>query len=70
MPPIPQSHITAIIAAVGCLLALVAFVIHDRRMAAAAVEGKPWTRPAQPLLMLVIVTVLSVVTAILLWQGR
>ena len=65
-----QSQITAIIAAVGCLLALIAFVIHDRRMVAYAAEGKPWTKPMQPLLMLVIATVLSIVTAILALQGR
>jgi hypothetical protein len=66
----PQSHITALVTAAGCLLALIAFVMYDRRMAAAAAEGKPWTRPAQPLLMLVIATVLSIVTAILVCQGR
>ncbi|MBM3477311.1 MAG: hypothetical protein FJX75_28925 [Armatimonadetes bacterium] len=65
-----QSQVTSIVAAAGCLLALIAFVIYDRRMAAAAAEGKPWTRPAQPLLMLVVATVLSIVTAILAFQGR
>jgi len=65
-----QSQITAIVAAVGCLLALIAFAIHDRQMAARSAAGQPWTKPMQPLLMLVIATVLSIVTAILALQGR
>jgi hypothetical protein len=65
-----QSQMTAIVAAVGCVLALISFLIHDRRMASRAAEGKPWVRPAQPLLMLVIATVLSIVTAALALQNR
>ena len=70
MSAFSQTQITALVAAGACLLSLLAFVIHDRRMAAHAAAGQPWVRPTQPLLMLLIATVLSIVTAILALQGR
>jgi len=65
-----QTQITAIVAALGCVLSLIAFAIHDRQMAARSAEGKPWVKPTQPLLMLLIATALSIVTVVLALQGR
>jgi len=65
-----QAQITALVAAFGCVLALIAFYIHDRQMAARSATGQPWVKPIQPLLMLLIATVLSILTFILLMQGR
>ena len=65
-----QAQITAIVAAVGCVLALIAFFIHDREMAARSAEGKPWVKPMHPLLMLVIATALSIMAAVFALQGR
>lgn len=70
MGPLSQTQITALVAAFGCVLALLAFVIHDRQMAERSATGQPWTKPMQPLLMLVIATMLSIVTAVLALQGR
>jgi len=65
-----QTQVTAAVAAIGCVLSLIAFFIHDRQMAARAAAGEPWTKPTQPLLMLVIATALSIVTVVLALQGR
>jgi len=65
-----QTQMTAIVAAVGCLLSLIAFLIHDRQMACRSAEGQPWTKPMHPLLMLTIATLLSVMTAVFALQGR
>ncbi len=65
-----QTQITAIVAALGCALALIAFFVHDRQMAARSAAGEPWTKPVQPLLMLLIATVLSILTVVLALQGR
>ncbi|MBM3499860.1 MAG: hypothetical protein FJX74_14460 [Armatimonadetes bacterium] len=70
MGPLSQTQVTALVAALGCVLSLIAFLIHDRQMAARSASGQPWTKPTQPLLMLVIATALSVVTAVLALQGR
>ena len=70
MGPLSQTQMTAIVAAIGCVLSLLAFFIHDRQMAARSAAGQPWTKPVQPLLMLLIATMLSVVTAALALQGR
>jgi hypothetical protein len=70
MGSLTQTQITALVAAGASLLCLIAFLIHDRRMMGASSRGEPWVRPAQPLLMLVIATVLSIVTAVLALQRR
>ena len=52
-----------VFAALGCVLALIAFFIHDRQMAERSATGQPWAKPTQPLLMLVIATMLFTVRA-------
>jgi hypothetical protein len=65
-----QTQITALVAALGCVMALLAGLVHDRQMAARAAEGKPWVKPAHPLALLALATVLSILTAVLALQGR
>jgi len=70
MGPLTQTQITAIVAAFGCVTALLAAFVHDRAMARRSVEGEPWIKPTHPLALLVLATMLSIVTAILALQGR
>jgi hypothetical protein len=65
-----QTQMTALVAAMACVMALIAGYVHDRQMAARAAEGRPWVKPAHPLALLALATVLSVLTAVLAFQGR
>jgi hypothetical protein len=65
-----QTQITALIAALACVMALITGLIHDRTMAERAAKGEPWVKPRQPLALLAMATLLSVMTAILALQGR
>ena len=65
-----QTQMTALVAAMACLLALIAGFAHDRTMAAHAKAGKPWVKPSYPLAVLALATVLSILTAVLAMQGR
>ncbi len=70
MNGLTQTQSIALVAAFACLLALVAGIIHDRLMAERSQEGKPWVKPAHPLALLTLATVLSILTAVLALQGR
>ncbi|MGQ9732444.1 MAG: hypothetical protein ACUVX8_14380 [Candidatus Zipacnadales bacterium] len=70
MTSLTETQITALIAALGCVLALIAFLVHDRRMRAYAAAGKPWVKPLHPLLLLTLATALSILTAVLALQRR
>ena len=70
MGPFSMTQTTALVAALACVLALLAAYVHDRQMAVRSAEGKPWIKPAHPLSLLLLATVLSIMTAILALQGR
>jgi len=70
MTSFSQTQITALVAALACVMALLAGYVHDRQMAVRAAEGKPWVKPAHPLALLALATVLSILTAVLALQGR
>lgn len=65
-----QTQIIAIVAAFGCVFALIAGFVHDRSMTERSAKGEPWLKPAYPLALLAIATMLSIVTAVLALQGR
>ena len=70
MVDLTQSQTTALVAAFGCVAALIAAFVHDRQMAVRSQEGKPWVKPTHPLAILAIATMLSIMTAVLALQGR
>jgi hypothetical protein len=65
-----QTQITAMVAALACVMALLAGFVHDRQMAERSKTSQPWIRPAQPLALLALATVLAILTAALALQGR
>ncbi len=65
-----QTQITAMVAALACVMALLAGFMHDRQMAERSKAGQPWVKPAQPLALLALATVLTILTAALALRGR
>ena len=65
-----QTQISALVAALACLMALAAAFIHDRMMIERSTTGEPWIKPRHPLALLVMATLFAVMTAILALQGR
>ena len=65
-----QTQISALVAALACLMALAAAFIHDRMMAERSAKGDPWIKPRQPLALLAMATLFAILTAILALQGR
>jgi len=65
-----QTQITAIIAALACVFALITALVHDRAMAQRSASGEPWLKPAHPLAILAIATLMAIMAAVFALQGR